>query len=117
MVDIWTLVPITEDMNIQSGHWVFTIKFNHDGTVRNLKSRLVARGNEKEEGLDYLKTFSPMVRTTTIRLVLDVHISKYWSLRQLGVTSAFFMEGCSSMFTCINLKVLLIQRSLIMCVN
>lgn len=50
---------------------------------------MVARGNEQEEGLDYLETFSPVVRTTTIRLVLDVAISKDWSFRKLGVTSAF----------------------------
>ena len=69
MLDTWTLVPATPEMNILSSRWVFTVKFNPDGTVKQLKARLVTKGHEQEEGLDYLETFSPVVRTTTIRVI------------------------------------------------
>ena len=49
----------------------------------------MAKGFEQEEGLDYLETFSPVVRTTTIQLVLDVVTAKHWPIRQLDVSSAF----------------------------
>ena len=85
----WDLVPAPEGINILTSRWVFTVKLKPDGTVECLKARLVARGNEQEEGLDYLETFSPVVRTATIRLVLQVAITKGWSLKQLDVSSAF----------------------------
>lgn len=89
MLNTWTLVPPTEDMNILDSRWVFKTKFNPDGTIDKRKSRLVVRGCHQEEGLDYLETFSPVVRTATIRLVLEVAIAKEWPLKQLDVSNAF----------------------------
>lgn len=89
MLHTWTLVPATDDMNILHSRWVHTVKLNPDGTVKCLHSRLVAKGFEQEEGLDYLETFSPVVRTATIRLMLDIAVSKGWQVKQLDVSSAF----------------------------
>lgn len=89
LLNTWELVPITEDMNIVSSRWVFIVKIGPDGTVISLKARLVAKGFQQEEGVDYLETFSPVVRTATIRLVLEVAIAKGWFIRQLDVSSAF----------------------------
>lgn len=39
--------------------------------------------------MDYLETFSPVVRTATIRLVLKVATARNWPLKQLDVSNAF----------------------------
>ena len=81
MLHTWSLVPQTEDMNVLiTSRWVFTIKLRLDGTVEKLKARLVGKGYKQEKGLDYLKTFSPVVRTATTRLVLDIS-----QMKQIGI--------------------------------
>ena len=76
MLHTWTLVPQSEDMNVLSSRWVYYSKLNPDGTVRKRRARLVAKGCEQEEGVDYLETFSPVVRTATIRLLLNIALAK-----------------------------------------
>lgn len=70
MLLTWMLVPQTEDMNVLSSRWVYYTKLNPDGTVRKHRPRLVAKGCEQVEGVDYLETFTPVVITAKIRYCL-----------------------------------------------
>lgn len=83
------LVPYEPTMHVLGSKWVFRLKLNADGTVKIFKARLVVRGDDQEEGVDYLETLSPVVRTATIRVVLGVATAKGWSVTQLDVKSAF----------------------------
>jgi hypothetical protein len=50
---------------------------------------LVAKGFKQRYGIDYDDTFSPVVKATTIRIVLSITVSKGWSLRQLDAQNVF----------------------------
>jgi hypothetical protein len=39
--------------------------------------------------MDYEDTFSPVVKSTTIHVVLSLAVSRGWNLRQLDVTNVF----------------------------
>ncbi|CAL9010999.1 unnamed protein product [Prunus brigantina] len=85
----WTLVPPPSHTNIVGCKWIFKVKKNADGTISRYKARLVAQGFSQEYGLDYDETFSPVVRHTTVRLILGLAVQFQWKLRQLDVKNAF----------------------------
>ena len=85
----WTLVPPPPRVNVIDSKWVFKVKKHSDGSIERYKARLVARGFRQRHGLDYEDTFSPVVKPTTIRLLLSIVVSRGWSLRQLDVQNAF----------------------------
>ena len=68
----WILVPPPVNQNILGCKWVFKTKLHSDGTLDRLKARLVAKGFHQEEGIYFVETYSPVVRTATIRTILNV---------------------------------------------
>jgi histone deacetylase 1/2 len=85
----WHLVPSNPSKNIIDCKWVYRIKKHADGTIDRYKARLVAKGFKQRYGIDYEDTFSPVVKTSTIRLVLAVAVSRGRSLKQLDDKIAF----------------------------
>lgn len=85
----WDLVPSAPSQNVVGCKWVFTIKYLADGGLDRYKSRLVAQEFTQQYGVDYSETFSPVIKSTTIRLVLEVATTKAWLIKQLDVNNAF----------------------------
>lgn len=83
------LVPPPSNHRIIDTRWIHTIKYSPNGDVRRYKSRWVARGYNQEYGIDYGETFSPVVKSITIRLVLHLAVTNSWQLKQLDVNNAF----------------------------
>ena len=85
----FSLVPRSPNMNVLRSLWVFRNKLNADDTFGKRRARVVAKGNLQEEGIDYLETYSPVVRTATVRIVLHIATIMNSNLKQMDVQNAF----------------------------
>ncbi|PKU87463.1 Retrovirus-related Pol polyprotein from transposon TNT 1-94 [Dendrobium catenatum] len=74
----WSLVPLPINTPVIGCKWIYKLKFMADGRVARHKARLVAQGFKQQYGIDYLETFSPVVKFTTIRLFLLVALHHDW---------------------------------------
>nr|GFA76158.1 hypothetical protein [Tanacetum cinerariifolium] len=85
----WTLVPCPRNANVVGSKWVFRTKYHADGTIDRHKARLVAQGFTQIPGFDFSHTFSPVVKATTVCIVLSLAVTNHWHLHQLDVKNAF----------------------------
>ena len=87
--DTWTLVAYPPGVNVVTGKWVYHHKFLSDGSLDRYKARWVLRGFTQRPGIDYVETFSPVVKPATVRVVLSLAMSCSWPIHQLDVKNAF----------------------------
>ena len=85
--DVWELVELPKDRKAVGSKWVFKVKFNADGSVERHKARLVAQGYSQKPGLDYDKTFSPVVRFESLRTVIALALQNDLQLHRMDVTN------------------------------
>jgi len=85
----WSLVPPVNNANVIDCKWVYKLKKDSEGKITRYKARLVAKGFRQQPGIDYQETFSPVIKATTIRVLLSLAVTNHWSLRQLDVQNAF----------------------------
>jgi hypothetical protein len=84
----WELTELPQRKKALHNKWVYRVKEEHDGSKR-YKARLVVKGFQQKEGVDYTDIFSPVVKLTTIRLVLGIVATENLHLEQLDVKTAF----------------------------
>ena len=83
--DVWDIVLKPESKNVVSSKWICKIKYVADRS----KERLVARGFYQKEGINYEETFSPVVRYTSIRAIMEIASMMKWDLHQMDVKTSF----------------------------
>lgn len=76
-------------MNVVGCRWVFTIKYSSDGSIDRYKARIVEKSYHQQQGIYYEDTFSPVIKSTTIRIVLGLAVNHDWPVRQIDVNTAF----------------------------
>ena len=69
--------------------WVLKIKKNAAGEFDKYKARLVARGFTQIYGVDYYKTYSPVVRLSSFRLLMAIAARNGWILDNFDFDQAF----------------------------
>lgn len=84
----WELVDDPKSGTIVECKWVLKKKYDSENQVR-YRARLVAKGFTQKEGIDYVETFSPVVRHTTLRLLFALSAKLGLDVTHLDVKTAF----------------------------
>ena len=85
----WSLIVPPSTANIVGCRWVYKVKRKADGSIERFKARLVAKGFHQQEGVDFHETFSPVIRHSTIRIILSLAVTNHWQLQQVDIQNAF----------------------------
>lgn len=83
----WEFCDKPNDCKVISSKWVFKIKYNNG--VKHYKARLVARGFEQNDDIDYNDIYAPVAKLTTFRLFVSVATMLKLPIHQMDVTGAF----------------------------
>jgi hypothetical protein len=92
-IDAWSVVD-RYDSNGAPHHvipstWAFKCKQYPDGQIKKFKAPFCARGDKQLKGIDFFKTYAPVVQWTTIRLMFILEILLGLKSKQGNVLCAF----------------------------
>ena len=87
----WDLVPRPTGNNIVKCRWVYQTKFTSDGSIQHHKAYLVAKLFSQQEDIDYIETFSLVVKVNSAWLILSLSTLFGWPIHQMDVKSAFLL--------------------------
>ena len=76
----WTLTSLPSGAKVVGCKWLFKNKYNADGSFQRHKARLVTKGFSQTEGCDYNETYKPILKPSTLRVVLSHVVSSSWSI-------------------------------------
>nr|GEY25322.1 reverse transcriptase domain-containing protein [Tanacetum cinerariifolium] len=88
-LDVWVLVPASDNISPLTLKWLFKNKYDEEQTVIRNKSRLFVRGYRQEEGIDFEKSFALVSRMEAIRIFLAYAAHKSFLVFQMDVKTAF----------------------------
>lgn len=87
--ETWELCELPEGRKPVGCKWLFTVKTNQNGEIDRYKARLVAQGFSQKFGSDYDEVFAPVVKQTTLRILLSIASARKLKIHQFDVKTAF----------------------------
>ena len=101
----WSLTKLPEGKKVLQNKWVYRLKEEPDGSKR-YKARLVVKGFQQRQGIEFTKIFSPIVKMTTIKVILSLVAAENLHLEQLDVKTGFLHGDLEEEIFMTNQKVL-----------
>ncbi|GJU59067.1 retrovirus-related pol polyprotein from transposon TNT 1-94 [Tanacetum coccineum] len=88
-LDVWVLVPVSDNIKPLTLKWLFKNKHDEKNTVIRNKTCLVVRGYLQEEEIDFDTSFASVARMEAIRIFLAYDVHKSFIVFQMDVKTAF----------------------------
>ncbi len=67
----WELVSLPNGANVITGKWCFKLKKYRFGHIVKYKARWLAHGYKQKEGLNYVETFTAVVKPMSYKCLLQ----------------------------------------------
>lgn len=93
--ETWTLMKLPPNRKAIKSKWVFKTKRDASGNTVRHKARLVAKGYSQRPGIDYDETYAPVVRYTSIRLLIALAMKFKLKIHQMDAVTAFLQGDLS----------------------
>ena len=84
----WQLCELPAHKKFLGGRWVFALKRDDNGGIVKYKARYVAKGFNQVFGRDYLETFAPTAKLSSIRMLLALATHFHCEVFQFDVNSS-----------------------------
>ncbi|KIK12825.1 hypothetical protein PISMIDRAFT_18456 [Pisolithus microcarpus 441] len=88
-ISLYEEVPCPHNRKVIDSKWVYKIKRGPNGDVKKYKAHLVAKGFTQVYGVDYMETFAPVAKFSTICFLLALAAQHDLEIHQMDVKSAF----------------------------
>ena len=85
----WDLVQLLSGKRALPCKWVYKLKVTNSESKPKYKGHLVAKGLRQQQGIDFEKIFSHIVKMTTLRCVLALVARMDLELAQMDVKTTF----------------------------
>lgn len=83
------LVCLPKGKKALKNRWVFRVKQDESTSSLKYKARLVVKGYSQKQGVDFDEIFSPVVKMSSIRVVLGLAARLNLEIEQMDVKTAF----------------------------
>lgn len=72
--------------------WIHKIKYNVYVTISHYKAHLISKGFHQTPGINYIETFSPIVKSQTIRTILSIVVTNGREVLHININNAFLND-------------------------
>ena len=85
----YELVKLPKGRKALRNKWVYKLKKDGRGDLVKYKARLVVKGFGQKKGIDFDEIFSPVVKLSSIKIILGLATNQDLEIEQLDVKTAF----------------------------
>nr|GFB20766.1 zinc finger, CCHC-type [Tanacetum cinerariifolium] len=85
----WELTDLPPGCKALGCKWILKRKMKVDGSIDKYKARMVIQGFRQKEGIEFINTYAPVARISTIRLLLALVAIHDLVIHQMNVKTSF----------------------------